>query len=179
MDGLHWDRPKERHTVVRAAGVTLVFVFFFLSFCKRIPKINANQKKPQQPTTPPPPPSAQLTPHQRQKQTKKNPEPKLEEGEGVGGAPHPSICLFSFRAAALARPPSLWNCVAWTEGWKANDRPLSSPPPFPPPAPASALWSWMERNANDLTELKSSKNKNKETRKKSLFLFFCWLVLIV
>lgn len=32
------------------------------------------------------------------------------------------------------------------------------------------LWSWMERNANDLTELKSSK---------SLFLYFCWLVLIV
>lgn len=44
-------------------------------------------------------------------------------------------------------------------------------PPLLPPLSGSALWSWMELNADDLTELKSSK--------KNLFLFFCWLVLIV
>lgn len=46
----------------------------------------------------------------------------------------------------------------------------SSSPPLPLSFSSSALWSWMELNANDLTELKSYKN---------LFLFFCWLVPIV
>lgn len=86
---------------------------------------------------------------------------------------------FSFRAAALARTPLLWNCVAWMEGW--TDRQASeeghATPPLLLTLSSSAFWSWMELNANDLTELKSSK-KQKQT-KKNLFLFFCWSVLIV
>lgn len=39
----------------------------------------------------------------------------------------------------------------------------NSSPPLPLTLSSSALWSWMELNANDLTELKSSK--------KSVFIF--------
>lgn len=112
---VHWDRPKEGHTLVRAAGVTLFF-------CKRIPKINANQKKKQKPK------------HHKewQKQTKKNPNQMWLEGGGeedksAGVEGREAVTSlrpsFSFRAAALP-PPLLWNCVAWMEGWIANDRPV-------------------------------------------------------
>lgn len=79
---------------------------------------------------------------------------------------HLPVFLLAFRAAA-----PLSNC-GWvdrqTDGWADGQ----TVPPLPClPFSSSALWSWMELNANDLTELKSYKRNQ--------FLFFCWFVLIV
>lgn len=69
---------------------------------------------------------------------------------------------FSFRAAALP-PPSLELCSV--DGGMDSKRQASSSPPLFLSGSSSALWSWMELNANDLTELKSSKNKTNKQKK--------------
>lgn len=82
----------------------------------------------------------------------------------------PSACL---SVSFYGRSPSL---KLWMEGWVDRQTDgwakRQTVPPLPClPFSSSALWSWMELNANDLTELKSSKRNQ--------FLFFCWFVPIV
>lgn len=99
----------------------------------------------------------QKEPNTRNNQTKKK-KPNMAGGGGQGGGArregklsHLSIRLL---ALGLNAPPPHSETVAWMEGWMDQQRRPPHPPPSPPPP---QLWSWMERNANDLTELKSSK----------------------
>lgn len=141
------------------------FCFFFF-FLKRIPKINPNQIKTKQTQNP-------RSDRSKPKRTQTKCGWREEDGRRTRcrrwNKRSIAVCLsVSVRAAV---PACLKLCSM--DGGDLEEQ-QTAPPLLCPPLSSSALWSWMELNANDLTELKSYLKG-----KKNLFLFFCWLVPIV
>ena len=137
------------------------------TFSKRIPKINPKPKK--KPTS------------IRSNQTKKIPpptHPKKTRLEGGGEEDKTqekkrscriSPSVFQLQGCNIAPQPPHPPTLKLQHGWRDGQTSYELPPPLVlHPPPSSALWSWMELNANDLTELKSSTTKKK---KKSVFIF--------
>lgn len=156
------------HAVVSREQVSHVFCCFcfFFFFLKRIPKINPNQIKTKQTQNP-------RSDRSKPKRTQTKCGWREEDGRRTRcrrwNKRSIAVCLsVSVRAAV---PACLKLCSM--DGGDLEEQ-QTAPPLLCPPLSSSALWSWMELNANDLTELKSYLKG-----KKNLFLFFCWLVPIV